>query len=172
MVVRFRVQPSDRFIPFEFRTVKYPNGVPKLKANGRAAVEESNKVNAAMWKLCDIAHDNGVKVSIENPGSSILWHTREFLAWEAKTGASMICLDYCMFGKDYKKNTKFYVTAEGFESMAKRCEHDKGVHAQLSGWKDLKNLDRKMVPTAKEAGYPIAFCSGWAKRVQLALGMP
>jgi hypothetical protein len=145
-------------------------GIPGLTGKAKLAIAESNKVNAAMWSLCDLAHQHGVVVCIENPGKSILWHTKAMKRWQQMTGANEISLDFCKYGANYVKHTKFYVTASGFEGLVQRCDHAKGIHDRLSGWKDLDRPERKLIPTASaSAAYPPALCAALALKVKDAI---
>jgi hypothetical protein len=152
------------------RSVARPEGKFGLHPKAKVRVRDANLVVKNMLECCHVADEEGIAVSIENPGKSYLWHMPNMKEYIAKTDASSYVIHYCRYGEEYKKPTKFVTTLHCLKTLSKTCNHPPKSHAKLSGWKDLSNKQRKMVPTKGTSPYPWALCSTWAQIVKEHLG--
>ena len=62
----------------------------------------------------------GIKFTLENPASSMMWEFPPMLKLLATPGVDRYTLDYCMFGKDWKKPTSFAANWD-FSPLERRC---------------------------------------------------
>ena len=98
----------------------------------------------------------GVRVSIENPLTSLLWSHREVQRWIRDFGITVIETHYCQFGAAWMKPTQIAASYEEIKGASRLCG---GGHAHLilrgktaeGGWK-----------TTLAASYPMELCRVWA----------
>lgn len=116
------------------------------------------------FALATLADTNGVIVSIENPASSVLWHTKWCTTWVKNTGAVRWNLDQCMFGEPYKKPTSIFASpALNLAMVARKCTKDH-EHVKLSGWKAFPG--QVCIPTKRcSSTYGVALCEAWTHAV-------
>jgi len=101
--------------------------------------------------------------TIENPYASVLWAYNGFQQLIANHAADLNSVDYCMFGRAYKKPTKIVSFNLPMPSTNLRCDRSH-VHVRLSGWRS--HPDEVTIPTGNgSAEYPDELCCRWAQDV-------
>lgn len=155
----------------KLRSKAEPNGKSDLSERDRTIVKYHNSLLNNTFKLANMCAENGVALSLENPNSSIMWHTRVFKVFEQTWNPRMIIMDYCSYGEKYKKRTKLMVWAPGdkksfLDPLNKLCDGTH-KHQQLSGWRNMNNNDNAiMVPTKGTPPYPLKLCTEWAELIK------
>ncbi len=117
---------------------------------------------AAMRKLSDSGHP----VSVEQPSGSVMWKTRDFKCWAARSGAAPVTTDYCQYGADYRKRTVLWVSPAGMlDDIARKCPGVSDSHKHprmLSHW-GADRSTRTRTGDSNCAAYPPALCRAWCE---------
>ena len=145
------------------RTKEYPQGTPWCsilqQVKNKVGNEQLDFVLRAV-RVC-LACSPQVFFWVENPDSSWIWRQQGRLSWEpvVKTGAGDLRLDYCRFGTEWRKRTRFRTNlhVKG-QSAFCRCQRR---HLQLRGRCREKGINY----TRLAEPYPRALCSFLAAAV-------
>jgi hypothetical protein len=143
------------------RTVAHPEGLPHLQRRDSQQVKLANRITARAFKLADLAVKNGVIVTLENPGSSVMWHSRACQRFRRRHNPQRILFDQCAFGEKYKKPTVI-LASQGIDLslLARRCPKNH-EHVKLSNWRDFP--EQKVEQThVRSSAYGHELCKAWA----------
>eukprot|EP00959_Pyramimonas_sp_CCMP1952_P339138 7102622-Pyramimonas_sp.AAC.1 len=104
-----------------------------------------------MCQIIDRLCDMRVSWSVENPNTSILWHTPSWLKVLVDYEPTLILWHMCQYGEIYKKPTRLYTWAPDTKfflgKLANTCNGGH-THVSLSGW-DWDHPELHTVPTQK-----------------------
>ena len=134
-------------------------GVPGLGAKERAIINEGNELLRRSLVLIRVACVCGLKVSLENPLSSMLWLHAEVRAWIAEFNIAPIHTDYCQWGMPWMKPTRLAANYVEIQRLARTCQGGH-VHVVLRG----KGPDGAW-RTTQAASYPPRLCEAWAEAI-------
>ena len=84
-----------------------PWGLDNLPENEQVKVEAGNKTLRATLKLIRTLHRLGIPWSLENPGSSKMWWTKELKEIMTWPGVHEELIDFCQYGTAWRKRTRF-----------------------------------------------------------------
>jgi hypothetical protein len=155
---------------FHGRSKEHPKGIPGLAGKSLATLKISNSVTSATINLVKKALDLGCAVSLEQPRGSLMWRFPQLDRLLCDTDHEVNDLDFCRYGKPYKKSTRIVAWNIDIGIISRKCAHPRGHrHVCLSGWRDRKNPSIQLLPTVGAAAYPEQLCSIWAKAVKCAL---
>ena len=139
------------------RTKLYPQGTPWCSL----LQQEKNRIGNAQLEfvlraVCAcLERDPPVYFWIENPDSSWIWRQTGKLSWKSvlQAGAGDLRVDYCRFGTEWRKRTRFRTNlhVKG-QSAFCRCLRP---HVQLRG----RCKEKKVNYTRLAEPYPRALCS-------------
>ena len=107
-------------------------GLPGLGEKDRATVNLHNALyrNTIRWAKGSLrANKSGY---IENPSTSMLWRTRG-VAQLQKMGAYFLQLDFCQYGRPYRKRTKFLVWGNAWTDVELMSCTGKGCICSRTG---------------------------------------
>ena len=141
------------------RSSSYPHGLPKdqLTAHDVKTLEYSNKVTANTMAVMVSLVEQGVPHTIEHPVHSLLQKERSFKHWAAVAGADRALVDYCRFGKPYRKRTAIWAYPQNLLDGLQRLCKGKHTHkATLSGWGEK---DKHTCTGKGSSAYPRALCT-------------
>ena len=152
----------------KIRTIKNPQGEPNVDAKTKLLLQKSNLCTQHAFDIASHCIEKSIAFSVENPASSLLWHTRGWRAIQNAYSPVIVTTDYCQYGEPFRKRTKIYVwylKDPGFlHELARRCPGTSSDHRHmtLSGW----GLEKKNIPTSKGcSAYPERLCAKWAALV-------
>jgi hypothetical protein len=155
----------------KIRSVAHPEGIPTDDPKIRAILNMSNRVNDNTFKLFEACCRMGIPCSIENPNSSIMWHSKGWKKILAEWPIIEIVVDYCQYGTEFRKRTKICTSANGddfLREVAKKCPGTSSTHTHntvLSGWapRDPRVHERTKLTSAQ---YPEPMTEVWADCVR------
>ena len=153
-------------VPRPLRSVHYPSGLPDLAGLDRAKVEQANLLYEATERLATLAHGMNIRVSIENPLSSLFWSIPCIKSLLDTVGGHDTVFDHCMMGGTRDKAIKWWCSDGFFSSFSIRCSKDHD-HAPWRSSFDARRSTRHH-PT-DEAAYPSLLCQRIASLVQRSL---
>jgi len=104
----------------------------------------------------------GLAASIENPGTSMLWHVESVQKFIVANSLSFVALDMCQFGAAFKKFTKILTNVSAFSKLNKRCTGNH-IHEVLAGSMFDPHTNKWQSRTKLAAEYPVAFCQEYAQ---------
>jgi hypothetical protein len=184
------IQSCSQAVWPKIRSRKYPHGLPNLTMSQKQRVRLGNLIAKNCLDLAKIFALRGAAVTIENPDTSMLWHTKYYKGlFRAMARDDSMCIkevktDYCRFGVPYKKRTRIttihtkcfaFLDDTFLPSVGILCQGGH-QHTTLSGWKPkpkanaspaakAKAAANQNRPTAGTAEYPPLLCAAWAKDV-------
>ena len=145
------------------RDSAHPYGKTDISENMQKKVEAGNLMSLWFFSLLEMGLHRGLAVWLENPSSSWMFRLpawRELVSrWKEVLGAW--CVDYCRFGKPWRKRTKFFTNTAlcGVSTLCKGGH----IHQQLKGY----SRKFKMSWTKAAEAYP----DGVAESLSYALAM-
>ena len=151
--------------PRPLRSVQYPAGLPDLAGLDRAKVEQANLLYEATKRLVIFAHGMHIRVSIENPLSSLFWSVPCIKSMLDTIGGHDTVFDTCMMGGERDKAIKWWCSDAFFSSLNVRCSRDHD-HAP---WQHSFSSRWSPNPPTDEAAYPLLLCERIASLVQQSL---
>ena len=143
--------------PPPLRSHKWPLGLPGLSGAALAKVRSANILYSFSCDLILQLDKAGKVWTLENPWSSLLWHTPYWKNVERKLRPFMVELDYCMFGGRRKKHTCLATNSCALTALNLLCD---GQHDH-----DPWTFSDGKFSTAEEAAYTPAFCKAVASTV-------
>lgn len=93
--------------PPPLRSDEHPLGLSGLRESDETKVREGNlflRFSVQVFLLCVMLH---IPVTLENPATSRLWICPPILALLRKRGVHYVDIDFCAFGKPWRKRTRF-----------------------------------------------------------------
>ena len=99
--------------------------------------------------------------TLENPGSSMLWHVNQLVLFVEKFSLSIVPFDMCEFGASFKKYTRLLVNHECFNVLQRRCCRNH-THDVLSGSVFDEASGKWMARTKLAQEYPQGFNDAYA----------
>ena len=174
----------------KIRSRKHPLGLPNLTPTQKKRVRIGNLIAKNSMVLAKRFALRGAAVTIENPDSSMLWHTKYYkslvqsLRRDDTINVNEVKVDYCCFGAEYKKRTRIatlhtkcltFPNGHFLPSLDQLCAGGH-QHTTLSGWKPkpkataspaakARAAANRNRSTAGTAEYPAALCAAWAKDI-------
>jgi len=91
----------------KLRDREHPWGLPGLRTEQQARVDEGNSVARAILKLARMAERHRLPWIIENPHSSRFWNLPDIAALRSLPSVSESVVDFCMCGTMWRKRTRF-----------------------------------------------------------------
>jgi len=98
----------------------------------------------------------GKYASIENPGTSMLWHVRQMVQFISTHGLMLIPFDMCEYGAAFKKYTRLLCNHPCFEGLQRRCTRSH-IHEVLAGSVFCERAGRWISRTKLAQEYPLEF---------------
>ena len=151
--------------PRPLRSVQYPAGLPDLAGLDRAKVEQANLLYEATKRLVIFAHGMHIRVSIENPLSSLFWSVPCIKSMLDTIGGHDTVFDTCMMGGERDKAIKWWCSDAFFSSLNVRCSRDH----DYAPWQHSFSSRWSPNPPTDEAAYPLLLCERIASLVQQSL---
>lgn len=161
------------------RSMDYPDGLPGVSKKDKMTLRVANVLTRNVFKVLTACCRAGIKVSVENPHTSLLWRCSAYQHFIQKFSVQSVVVDYCQFGENYRKRTRIItydpddIVGDSFLAPLRRtcpglsANHS---HVNLSGWRPLVEgvLSPDMRPTKGTAAYPVVLCHVWARAVASA----
>ena len=88
------------------RTVAEPRGASILSKKEKTIVFKANMATANTFLILAECSKCHIPWTVENPNSSVMWHTPEWRRLSKKWGPIENKIVYCQFGMPYKKRTR------------------------------------------------------------------
>ena len=134
-----------------------PMGLPNLKGISKERVRLANKLYAITAKYVLILHDRNIGWSVENPASSLMWVTDEFVRLMQNLGVQLhgVLFHTCMFGAPRKKQTALWTNI-----CEPRTCNDAHEHAPWG------LTHSGSFATAEECAYNSELCAHWAAAIE------
>ena len=104
----------------------------------------ANLITKNTFQLAMEYYKQGVLVSIENPGTSLIWITRACLQFIKATDAKFVTIDYCMYGEPWKKRTKILVAGKNGLPKEKRTNKYNVSHCQMCFGLNMSKLENPL----------------------------
>ena len=142
-------------------------GVPGIAPKLQDQVDIGTQLMKLTAQFCAYASQASVPWVIENPQSSLIWHTAEFSGLCRDLDVSQIVTHMCGFGTRWKKPTTLWSAGlEGIDNMifkcssygCQPCQYFQKPHIILSG-----SDPHGVLGTKRAAAYPYRFGSCLAK---------
>ena len=133
-------------------------------------VQEANDLMQKAARLARACIRAGAWFTLENPKSSYAWEHKPIASLRQLPGVRLLTCSQCMYGSEYKKDTKFLTNAPWMEDIMKTCPGQPGhpVHPQLAGHY-YDRAGKKCWVTELAAEYPQALCQTMAEAYVRAL---
>jgi hypothetical protein len=120
----------------------------------------ANALTDRTFDFVAMAIESGIKISLENPWSSRMFHLPRFVQMRARYGLQVVKVDMCAYGMPYRKSTAIWTSPDlDLTSVGMQCSCT-GAHTSLSGWRHFEGESR--MPTREGASYPPSLCEAWA----------
>ena len=101
--------------------------------------------------------------SIENPEGSFIWMMKSFGRLAKMEGVSLVVIDQCAFGSEFKKPTGVLTNSPWIVKRARRCEDlPPHKHTPLVGRIWSYKVNKEVWRTSEAAEYPHGLCNEWA----------
>ena len=114
--------PCESFSPARRgkRTVSNPRGYParvrsqchlwglptaNMTAGDKACLERGNSCLREFLKIARVCLEQSVTAAVEQPARSLMWSVPELVRVKHAVPASVLEVDYCKFGEDFRKPT-------------------------------------------------------------------
>jgi len=151
-------KPSYRYRNHEGFTETKP-GLPGFKQRKVAIGDWFLHLSLVVFELQLVG---GNSASMENPGSSMMWHVSSVVAFVAKWQLIFVAFDMCQYGAPFKKYTKLLTNVPAFASLSRRCCGNH-VHEVLAGavYDPVSCKWQSRTKLAQE--YPLQFVSKYAE---------
>jgi hypothetical protein len=141
-------------------------GMPDLNDVDRQKASAANKLALIMCNLLRFAVHRGVPCVVENPMTSMLWSFPELCSVISRFGSTQTRVDFCQFGKPWRKATYLHAfLLPQISAVGKQCHMHNGrcsatnrPHFVLEG-KDEHN----MFWTKRAEPYPRPLCNALAQ---------
>jgi len=151
-------KPAYRFKNKEGMTQTFPN------------LPEHKRLKAALgdWFLhlalvvFGLQVETGGYASIENPGTSMLWHVSDLVLRANEWGLIFVAWDMCQYGAAFKKYSKLLTNLKAFQALARRCARNH-VHEVLAGAVFDPKSGRWKSRTSLAAEYPVMWNREYAR---------
>ena len=142
--------------PPPLRSLDRPMGLEKLSSINKERVRLANNLYTYTCFFIRYLHERGIKWSIENPSSSLMWITDPFrdLAADLRKEFFGLVLDTCMFGASRLKHTAIWTCVDTMHQLARRCD---GSHTHEPWGKVGSGF-----ATALECAYNKELSDAWA----------
>ena len=149
------------------RSVAHPHGFPWLGVRDKVLVLKANSLTKHVFELMSQACSRGIACSVENPGNSVIWHTKAFKGVQLKHAITKVVTDYCQWGEVYRKRTAFCTFSgqdpQFLDGLSRKCPGT-CKHQLLSGF------GTGGIPTSNGSSeYPMAICTQWAVLVKYSI---
>jgi len=143
-----------------FRNHKHiVDGSPDLSRSECSLVSEGNELLRRSLFIIRLAAWSGIMVSLENPNGSLLWAHPEVLCCLQDYNFAKAYVEYCMYGRPYKKPTAIAATFPQIKHVECLCSGDH-LHVTLKGKSALGDW-----LTAGSASYTMEICDIWSSCV-------
>ena len=155
-------------LPSALRSSDYPDMLPGLSGSDRRRVEEANQLYFELARLVKFACSLNLLVAIENPDSSLYWHTSFF------QDVCSSCVEFetrfhlCCHGGERPRLLRIWASQDAFGSLEARCD-DSHTHKP---WQPRLVGKQLRFRTADESVYPSLFCHRLLSAVAARLGLP
>ena len=149
----------DRAHPIRSRAC--PLGLPDLDAKDQEKVEIGNRTANAAIDLAEVAHACRCVWVLEQPHTSKMWQHPRMLRLRRRSFVQEVVTDFCMWGKPWRKRTRFLVghaDPADLDKLARRC-HGRGL-CQRTGRPHviLTGSERGIRRTLLAMPYPEELC--------------
>ena len=143
------------------RSISHPDGVPSMSQEERLRVQSANQVFRNVCSFMSLCCLSNVRVSLENPSNSLLWHVPCIKKLVDRFGLFEVKFQQCMWGGGTAKWTTFLMNCPELACLAKSCDGDH-VHRSVAVRRDAQgNKDA--------AAYPPKLCAAIADAISLAV---
>ena len=150
------------------RTKQYPAGVPWLDERQKLICSTADDLTRLTIEHLSWCVHNEIAWSLENPGSSRMFHLDFVNNFLQQAHCFRNSVDYCCFGAPWRKRTTIWCwspTGTNFcQKLACKCSRDH-THVHLGGWchEGVQNIPTGV---SRCAAYPVRLCRLWAHLVQ------
>ena len=111
-----------------------------MDSEKREAVRTGTYLMLVAIELGTYCADHGIYFVIENPSTSLAWEFEPMKVLCGHPSVFSVVLDYCQYGEEWRKTTKFITNCEALRPLERRCHCLKGIcsatgrpHRELRG---------------------------------------
>ena len=102
----------EHTLSFAWRSVTEPQGKKDMPKRYRPLIRDANRITTNTFKVLGKAHKLGILTSVENPGSSILWHVPCFKKWAKICKAQRCTFDMGAYQMPFRKRTSVFYAGQ------------------------------------------------------------
>ena len=135
----------------------------KARARERVGVQ----LAAFSARIAGLCLDLGIRFSIENPRSSLLWSFAPIRQLLGDSRVYFVTYDNCQYGACCKKPTALLTNLQSLSSLSQHCDQSHRHEVLRGSWR-VKREGRWVTEnrTATAGSYTVALASAWAKALQ------